>query len=140
MAIKLLDDMDKRIIEILVKDARTPYTNIAKELGISEATVRKRVSKLIKGGIIKRFTVEIGESGMEAIVLIKVRSGYNIPEIAKAISEMDNVAKACEVTGEYDIVAEISSPDTSSLNNTIEGIRGMGGVSNTLSVIVLATW
>ncbi len=136
----LLDDLDKRIIEILVKDARTPYTDIAKELGISEATVRKRVSKLIKGGIIKRFTIEIGESGMKAIVLIKVRSGYNIPEIAKAISEMNNVVKACEVTGEYDVVAEISSPDTSSLNDTIENIMCMEGVSNTLSMVVLATW
>ncbi len=138
--IKLLDDMDKRIVEILVKDARTPYTDIAKKLGVSEATVRKRVNKLIKEGIIKRFTVEIGESGMKAIVLIKVKSGYNIPEIAKAISEMSNIVKACEVTGEYDVIAEVSSPDTSSLNDTIEDIRSMEGVSNTLSMVVLATW
>ena len=132
--------MDRKILEILVKDARTPYTDIAKRLGVSEATVRKRVSKLVKSGVIKRFTVEMGESGMKAIVLVKVRAGHNIPEIAKGISEIGDVVKACEVTGEYDIVVEIASPDTLSLNRTIEMIRSMEGVSGTLSMVVLAVW
>ncbi|HDI73491.1 MAG TPA: Lrp/AsnC family transcriptional regulator [Candidatus Korarchaeota archaeon] len=132
--------MDRKIIEILIKDARTPYTDIAKKLRVSEATIRKRVSKLVKSGVIKRFTVEIGESGMKAIVLVKVKPGYNIPEIAKSISEIGDVMKACEVTGEYDIVVEIASPDTISLNKTIEIIRSMEGVSGTLSMVVLAVW
>jgi len=136
----LLDEMDRKIIEILIKDARTPYTDIAKKLRVSEATIRKRVSKLVKSGVIKRFTVEIGESGMKAIVLVKVKPGYNIPEIAKSISEIGDVMKACEVTGEYDIVVEIASPDTISLNKTIEIIRSMEGVSGTLSMVVLAVW
>ncbi len=136
----MLDEMDRKIIEILIKDARTPYTDIAKKLRVSEATIRKRVSKLVKSGVIKRFTVEIGESGMKAIVLVKVKPGYNIPEIAKSISEIGDVMKACEVTGEYDIVVEIASPDTISLNKTIEIIRSMEGVSGTLSMMVLAVW
>ncbi|MDK2373137.1 MAG: Lrp/AsnC family transcriptional regulator [Candidatus Korarchaeota archaeon] len=136
----LLDEMDRKILEMLIKDARTPYTEIAKKLNVSEATIRKRVSKLIKSGVIKRFTVEIGESGMKAIVLVKVRPGHNIPEIAKTISDLGDVVKACEVTGEYDIAVEIASPDTVSLNQTIERIRGMKGVSGTLSMIVLAVW
>ncbi len=136
----MLDEMDRKIIEILIKDARTPYTDIAKKLRVSEATIRKRVSKLVKSGVIKRFTVEIGESGMKAIVLVKVKPGYNIPEIAKSISEIGDVMKACEVTGEYDIVVEIASPDTISLNKTIEIIRSMEGVSGTLSMVVLAVW
>lgn len=136
----MLDEMDRRILEILIKDARTPYTEIAKELNVSEATIRKRVAKLVKSGVIKRFTVEIGESGMRAIVLVKVRSGRNIPDIAKLISSLSDVVKACEVTGEYDIVVEIASPDTLSLNETIEKIRGMEGVSGTLSMVVLAVW
>jgi len=136
----LLDEMDRKILEMLIKDARTPYTEIAKKLNVSEATIRKRVGKLIKSGVIKRFTVEIGESGMKAIVLVKVRPGHNIPEIARAISNLGDVVKACEVTGEYDIVVEIASPDTVSLNQTIERIRSMEGVSGTLSMVVLAVW
>jgi len=136
----LLDELDRRIIEILTKDARTPYTDIAKQLGVSEATIRKRVNKLIKGGVIKRFTVEIGESGMKAIVLVKVKQGYNIPDVAKTISKIRDVVKACEVTGEYDVVVEIASPDTISLNQSIEEIRGIEGVGGTLSMIILAIW
>jgi hypothetical protein len=48
--------------------------------------------------------------------------------------------RACEVTGEYDIVAEIASADTTSLNKTIERIRSNEGVGGTLSMIVLAIW
>ncbi len=136
----MLDELDRRIIEILMKDARTPYTDIAKQLGVSEATIRKRVSKLIKGGVIKRFTVEIGESGMKAIVLVKVKQGYNIPDVARTISKIKDVVKACEVTGEYDVVVEIASPDTISLNQSIEEIRGIEGVGGTLSMIILAIW
>ncbi len=136
----MLDELDRRIIEILTKDARTPYTDIAKQLGVSEATIRKRVNKLIKGGVIKRFTVEIGESGMKAIVLVKVKQGYNIPDVAKTISKIRDVVKACEVTGEYDVVVEIASPDTISLNQSIEEIRGIEGVGGTLSMIILAIW
>lgn len=136
----MLDELDRRIIEILTKDARTPYTDIAKQLGVSEATIRKRVNKLIKGGIIKRFTIEIGESGMKAIVLVKVKQGYNIPDVARTISKVRDVVKACEVTGEYDVVVEIASPDTISLNQSIEEIRGIEGVGGTLSMIILAIW
>ncbi len=136
----MLDELDRRIIEILTKDARTPYTDIAKQLGVSEATIRKRVNKLIKGGVIKRFTVEIGESGMKAIVLVKVKQGYNIPDVARTISKIRDVVKACEVTGEYDVVVEIASPDTISLNQSIEEIRGIEGVGGTLSMIILAIW
>ena len=136
----LLDEMDRKIIELLLKDARTPYTEIAKELGVSEATIRKRVAKLMRNGIIKRFTIEIGESGMRAVVLVTVAPGHNVPEVAEEISRLSDVVKVCEVTGEYDIVVEIASPDTTSLNDTIEKIRNMDGVVRTVSMVVLATW
>lgn len=135
-----MDELDRKILSILVKNARTPFTDIANQLGVSEATVRKRVDRLIKMGVIRRFTVELGDTAMRAIVLIKVKPGHSIPNVARDISSIEDVVRAYEVTGDYDIVAEISSSDTSSLNKTIERIRSNEGVGGTLSMIVLAIW
>jgi Lrp/AsnC family transcriptional regulator of lysine biosynthesis len=137
---KLMDELDRKILSILVKNARTPFTEIAEQLGVSEATIRKRVDKLVSSGVIKKFTVELGDNAMRAIVMIKVRPGYNIPKVAKEIAGIEEVVRAYEVTGEYDIVAEIASADTTSLNKTIERIRSNEGVGGTLSMIVLAIW
>ncbi|RDD53526.1 MAG: Lrp/AsnC family transcriptional regulator [Candidatus Korarchaeota archaeon NZ13-K] len=135
-----MDELDRKILSILVKNARTPFTDIANQLGVSEATVRKRVDRLIKMGVIRRFTVELGDTAMRAIVLIKVKPGHSIPNVARDISSIEDVVRAYEVTGDYDVVAEISSSDTSSLNKTIERIRSNDGVGGTLSMIVLAIW
>ncbi|MEM1983784.1 MAG: Lrp/AsnC family transcriptional regulator [Candidatus Korarchaeum sp.] len=135
-----MDELDRRILSILIKNARTPFTDIANQLGVSEATVRKRVDRLVKVGVIRRFTVELGDTAMRAVVLIKVKPGYSIPDVAKEISGIEEVVKAYEVTGDYDIIAEISSSDTFSLNKTIERIRSNEGVGGTLSMVVLAIW
>ncbi len=135
-----MDELDRHILRRLLENARTPFTDIAKELKVSEATIRKRVNKLIREGVIKKFTVELGETGLKAIVLIKVRSGYQIPKVAEYISKIPEVVKAYEVTGDYDIVAEVVSVDPSSLNKAIETIRERDGVEGTLSMIVLAVW
>ncbi|MEM0268569.1 MAG: Lrp/AsnC family transcriptional regulator [Candidatus Korarchaeum sp.] len=135
-----MDELDRRILSILIKNARTPFTDIANQLGVSEATVRKRVDRLVKVGVIRRFTVELGDTAMRAVVLIKVKPGHSIPDVAKEISGIEDVVKAYEVTGDYDIIAEISSSDTFSLNKTIERIRSNEGVGGTLSMVVLAIW
>ncbi len=135
-----MDELDRHILRRLLENARTPFTDIAKELKVSEATIRKRVNKLIRDGVIKKFTIELGETGLKAIVLIKVRSGYQIPKVAEYISKIPEVVKAYEVTGDYDIVAEVVSVDPSSLNKAIETIRERDGVESTLSMIVLAVW
>ncbi|MEM0017988.1 MAG: Lrp/AsnC family transcriptional regulator [Candidatus Korarchaeum sp.] len=135
-----MDELDRRILSILIKNARTPFTDIANQLGVSEATVRKRVDRLVKVGVIRRFTVELGDTAMRAVVLIKVKPGYSIPDVAKEISGIEEVVRAYEVTGDYDIIAEISSSDTFSLNKTIERIRSNEGVGGTLSMVVLAIW
>ncbi len=135
-----MDEIDKHIIRRLLENARAPYTDIAKELKVSEATIRKRVNKLIKEGVIRKFTIELGETGLKAIVLIRVRSGYQIPRVAERVSKIPEVVKAYEVTGDYDIVAEVVSVDPSSLNKAIETIREEEGVESTLSMVVLAVW
>ena len=54
-----LDNINKKIIRILTRNAKTPYKDISEELGVSESTVRKRINNLVESGVIEKFTIEI---------------------------------------------------------------------------------
>lgn len=134
-----MDQIDSTIIRILEQNARTPFSKIAEILGISESTVRKRVKKLMKEGYIKKFTIEYGKSS-NVISLIKVKSGVNINFVANKIANTKNVRRVYTVTGEYDIIALISSEDPVEINNTINSIRNLKGVEDSISFFVLKTF
>ena len=55
----LLDNINLRIIDILSKDSSTTFVEIAKQIGISDATVHLRVRRLIAAGIITKFTISV---------------------------------------------------------------------------------
>jgi len=136
-----VDDSDLKILEILRKNARTPYTTIAKELKISEAAVRKRIEKLIKMGVIKRFTIDYElENEIRAIVMVKTNPQIPTPEISKKIIKIQGVEFVYETTGDFDILTLVRGTNISSINKTIDDIRSLQGVVGTNSTIVLRVW
>jgi DNA-binding Lrp family transcriptional regulator len=135
-----LDTLDKKILEHLRKNSRLPYTEIAKIEGASESTIRNRIKQMINSGIITSFTVETSEEGAKALILISVTTSSPTYQIAEKISKMKGVAFTFETSGQYDISAVISGPDISSLNNRIDDVRNLDGISSTNSLIVLKSW
>jgi Lrp/AsnC family transcriptional regulator of lysine biosynthesis len=135
------DDNDVKILETLKKNARTPYTSIARDLGISEAAVRKRIERLIRLGIIKRFTIEYElENEVRALVFVKTTPPIPTPEISKKIVKIQGVEMALETTGEFDVVVLVRGPNIASINRSIDEIRSIQGVSGTNSAIILRLW
>ena len=63
-----MDDLDRRILSILRRDSRAPYTQIADRVDTSEGTVRNRVERLVEEGIIERFTVATRTGNVKAMV------------------------------------------------------------------------
>jgi len=119
----MLDNVDKKILELLQKDGRIPLTQIAKKLRRARTTINDRVARLEREGYIigYRAVVDPTKIGFNysAIVMIKVKRGvgvakYNQIEIAKKIIEdcrkkknMPFVEEAYIVTGVYDIALKI---------------------------------
>jgi Lrp/AsnC family transcriptional regulator for asnA, asnC and gidA len=70
-----LDEIDLQILRILQEDARTPFSRVAKEVGVSEATIHMRVKKLRETGVLKGFQAFVDPSSvgkeLTAITLIK---------------------------------------------------------------------
>jgi len=135
------DDIDNAILNILLKDSRTPYTVIARKVGLSEAGVRKRIERLVKMGAIKRFTIEVGRPvAVKAITLITADTSADTSEVSHAVRNVNGVEKVYEVTGVYDIVAIISSSNISEVNRCIDELRRVRGVRSTNTMMVLREW
>ncbi len=141
MASMMLDDKDYVILRMLRRNARTPYSVIARELGISEVAVRKRILKLLERGVIKRFTIEYEDPGeIRAVVLVKTLPGVKVPEVSQKLVSIDGVEWVYEVTGEYDILVALAARSVSDINKYIDSIRAIEGVASTNTMIVLRYW
>jgi len=133
-----MDDIDREIIEILKRNARTPYTTIAKKLGLSEAAIRKRINKLLRQGVIKRFTIEYSlQNEIKAVVLVKTSPQVPVFKISKEIANLQGVDHVYEITGEYDVLAVIRASNVLALDSIINSIRNIDGVSGTNTMIIL---
>ena len=83
-----LDEIDSKILRILLEDARAPISKIAEELGLSRPTVRKRLRRLIESGIIKGFSVVIDENllkGFQVLGLFKASNAEKLVSLLEVI-------------------------------------------------------
>jgi len=135
-----LDNIDRKILDILSKDSRSTFTEIAKTLHLSEGTVRRRVQNLQETGVIKRFTIETWEERPKALILVSASPSIPTAQIAERILRLDGVESAFELAGEYDISVTISGEDVSAINHCIDNIRSIEGVDNTHTFFVLRRW
>lgn len=137
-----LDEIDLKILRLLQEDARMPFAKVAREVGVSEATVHMRVKKLREMNVLKGFQALIDPSsvgkGLTAITLIKA-DPLRYHEILEKLKSMDDVYEVYDVTGEYDAVVKLRSNSREELARLIDSIGQIGGVVSTLTMIVLKT-
>ena len=137
-----LDEVDLRILRMLQEDARTPFSRVAKEVGVSEATVHMRVKRLKELGVLRGFQALVDPSsvgkGLTAITLIKA-DPMKYAEILEKLKSIPDVYEVYDVTGEYDAVVKLRSGNREELASLIDDIGRIPGVSATLTMIVLKT-
>jgi len=134
------DKTDEKIIEFLRSDSRESFVDIGKNLKLSESAVRRRVKNLVDSGVIKKFTVEIGDSNTtSAIVLISVESSMDTSKVSSRLTKLEGVKTVYEITGQYDIAVIIRAPNITEINSSIDSLRKIPGVSDTNTVIILRT-
>ena len=133
----MIDHLDERIIEILRKDSRRPFVDIANQLKVSEGTIRSRVRKLIDDNVIQSFTIKTTGKNVKAIIEIMIDVNVNTAEVAGEISKYEGVSDVFEVTGDEDIIAIIDVNSSPQLNDIIEKIRRFDNVQSTKTRLIL---
>jgi len=105
---EILDELDRRVIKILQVDGRRTNTDIARELHVSETTVRKRIAQLVSRGLINIVAVPTPKGvglNMSAIIGISVTLP-KLREISEELRRQREVRYVGVSTGRYDIIVE----------------------------------
>lgn len=134
------DSKDEKIIRILETDSRRPFVEIAAEIGLSESAVRRRVKNMVNNGVIRQFTIDLGDSEKtSAITLVSVNSSYDTALVSSKLMKLSGVRVIYEITGQYDVAVILSAPSISEINKCIDDVRKTDGVHDTNTVIILRT-
>ncbi len=133
-----LDNTDKRIIDILQKDASLPYREIADKLGMNESTVRKRVVSLKRRNIVKIIAlVEPEQLGMQEVLLGLEVEPARIIDVGKELARMKDVRMVFSSSGDYDFCIVVWISDRESLTKLVNIISTMEGVTKVSPSMVL---
>ena len=100
-----MDELDRKIIALLQVDGRASNAKIAREVGVSEGTVRRRLRRLIQDDVVKVVAVPNLEKmgyGTTALIGLQTRPGKS-DEVAEALARLEEVHYAAITTGAYDI-------------------------------------
>jgi Lrp/AsnC family transcriptional regulator for asnA, asnC and gidA len=135
-----LDPTDRQLISMLQEDGRRPYTQLAKEVGLSEAAVRQRVQRLLESGTIQVVAVTDPQAlGYDRQAMISIRVDGDIRSIAEQISAIDAVIYLLITAGPVDIICEVVAGDDEELLHLInDRIRSIPGVRSTETTIYLS--
>ncbi len=127
----ILDNIDKEILNIIQRNGRVPYSEIAKKTGVAEATIRFRIKRLIKKGVIRAFTAILNPAmigfSVSGAILLKIDSS-KIDDIVKKLVNSSETSYIYRSTGEYDVVAVIYAQDIDHFNEFVQKIKTLDGV------------
>ena len=106
------DELNRKIVRVLRRDGRTPFSDIAQSLNVSEGTIRNRVSAMKNAGVLQ--ITAITDSGAreyrtEAIIGIKVSGGTKPEDVANRLKQLDDIVYIAWVSGRYDLLVEVIS-------------------------------
>ncbi|MHA1315661.1 MAG: Lrp/AsnC family transcriptional regulator [Candidatus Helarchaeota archaeon] len=136
-----LDETNQKILKRLMKDGRTPYREIADELGLSESTVRKRVSKMIENQIIDRFTIalnpERGGKKVLAFLTVVPSAQSNIKDLWDSIVNFPEISEAFYMSGKCGLLLKCEVQNLQKLDELLEQIRELRGINELESCIVI---
>ena len=130
-----MDSIDNKILELLRQNSRTPNSDIAHKIGLTEGTVRNRIKRLVKTNVIKKFTIETRPVKREAIVLIRTQTRGSKETLRKIRKHVDRLF---ETAGEYDVAAYVTADDLATINGIVDKLRTVEGINSTVTLLKIA--
>ena len=135
-----IDNIDEEILAILTEDARSSFIGISKQLNLSEATIRNRVSRLEKDGVIKKYSIIVDHKkiGYDAVAIIGLDvEPSQFLEISHLLSTYPEIRSVSTCTGDHMVLCEVWAKTGKSLSDFItERITSLEGVTKVCPAII----
>ncbi len=134
-----LDQANRAIIEALQRDGRRAYGAIAREVGLSEAAVRRRIQRLREDGVIQIVAVtDPLQLGFHRQAMVGISVEGDVRQVATKLEALDEVDYVVICAGSFDILAEVVCEDDDRLLRLLnDSIRSVPGVRSTETFLYL---
>ena len=137
-----IDQLDRRILAILMKDAVVPYTEIAKQLDVSAGTIHVRMKKMMEMGLVtgSQLTIDPTLAGYDicAFIGIFLEKGSVYENVKEQMKTIPEIVEMHYTTGVYSIFAKVLCRDTAHLRFVLnEKVRAIPGIQRTETFITL---
>jgi len=138
----MLDEIDLKILNLLLRDAKMTYQEIGKSLFVSQGTVHVRVKKMIENGVIIGSKIIVDHQllgiGVNAFIGIYLSKSSSYAQVIKHLKKISEVVEVHYVTGIYSILAKIACKDTMHLRDVLsEKVQAIKGIQRTETLISL---
>ena len=138
-----MDSLDYQILCCLKENARENATNIGAKINLSTSAVIERIKKLESSGLISQYTTIINQnvSGRELTAFISVRlehPKYN-EDFCKVVNEQEEIVECHYIAGDFDFIIKVITTSAKALEERLNFIKSLKGVSLTRTSVVLST-
>ena len=138
-----MDSLDYKILSVLKENSRVNATNIGAEVNLSTSAVIERIKKLESAGILKQYTVILDQKllGRELTAFIYVRLDHPkyYENFVSIIKDNDSVAECHYIAGDFDFILKVLTKADHTLEDVLNSIKSIDGVSLTRTSVVLST-
>ena len=137
-----IDELDKRILDIISKNARIPFKDVADECGVSRAAIHQRVQRLTDIGVISGSGYHINPKKLGfhtcTYVGLSLAKGSMYKEAIEELKKIPEIAEAHFTTGPYSVIVKLYARDNEHLMTLLnERIQEIPGVMATETMISL---
>ncbi len=138
-----MDNIDKKILHILHKNARITASEISNQINLSVSAVGDRLKKLEASGIIENYTTILNpnmlDKSLTAIIMVALERPKYADIFQDFVNEENDILDCYYLAGDYDYALKIVTDDTGSLEVLIGKIKALEGLLKTKTTIVLKT-
>ncbi|MGI0090799.1 MAG: Lrp/AsnC family transcriptional regulator [Nitrososphaerales archaeon] len=127
----ILDDLDKKLITILQDDARASASEISRKTRYNENTIRYRIERLKRSGVIKEFTALLNPRmiGLPIAAIMMITTEPNqLREVFEKLAMFEETKHILQATGKHDLIVVAHYPSMNAMNDASQKIKAMIGV------------
>ncbi|MGC7102445.1 Lrp/AsnC family transcriptional regulator [Amycolatopsis lurida] len=137
-----MDDVDRRLLEELQRDATQSYAALGRAVGLSSGAAHERVRKLRDSAVIRRTTVEVDPVALDYGVLayVQVHANAWMGDTHEALAAVPEIEEAHIVAGAATLMLKVRTRGTEELQGVLRRLYEIDGVSGTEATVVLETF
>jgi Lrp/AsnC family transcriptional regulator, leucine-responsive regulatory protein len=140
----MLDDIDKEIVRLLREDGRRTVRDVANQVGLTVAPVKRRIDRLEETGVINGYTARVDTAklggDLEAVVELRVAGNLELKLILAFAEDVPEVVEVLTLAGDPDAIARIRAANIHDLQRVVNLLRKNGKITGTKTLVILNSW